>query len=274
MTYPVAMIPYLNMAPYRQLGPPQGCCFVPIVPRESIAALEMGRVLAAAAPVGGLFRLGQLVEPIGRFGIAAEKECRSVMFFSDRPFDQFTDPCTLRITSESASSLRLLFLLLGYGLGFDRLPAQAKEDRPANGELLIGDQALLRAFGLCQAAESGQPIAALGNEKRMHVTDLATRWYSVHRLPFVFARWVVRKDAPPSAKQALANWLERFAEKESELVAACVSDGAKSSGLPAEAVADYFKVIRRCLDGRDMEGQRRFMAEFEKYQKEPLFNIR
>jgi predicted solute-binding protein len=267
------MIPYLNMAPYRRLGPPQGCSFVPLIPRESIAALESGRVLAAAVPVGGLFRLGQLVEPIGRFGIAAEKECRSVMFFSDRPFDRFADDCTLRITSETASSLRLLFLLLGYSLGFDRLPALAKEGRPANGELLIGDKALVRAFAMGNAPEAEGAVTWTDGAVLSHVADLATLWYAVHGLPFVFARWVIRKDAPVPAKKAIEAWLAQFREQESDLVAACIPQAAQSLGLPAEAVAQYFTVIRRCLGDRDIEGQMRFMAEFEKYRKEPLFDI-
>jgi chorismate dehydratase len=273
MEYPVAMIPYVNMAPYRQLGPPAGCRFVSIVPRESIAALESGRVLAAAVPVGGLFRLADMVEPLGRFGIAAEGECLSVMFFSDRPFDQITDQCTLRLTSESASSVRLLFLLLGYGLGFDRLPILAARGQKANGEVLIGDRALVRAWTLRQEAASGSSAAWTESGALVHVTDLATQWSCVHGLPFVFARWVVRRDAPRPAKQAIDTWLKRFAEQEADLVAACVPAAARTLALPASAVVHYFKVIRRCLDGRDIDGQLRFMDEFEKYQKVPLFKI-
>ena len=82
MNIPVAMIPYANMAPYRQLGPPPGCHFVSLVPRKSIDALLSGAVAAAAVPVGGLARLGDAVETIGRFGIAAKGPCMSVLLFS------------------------------------------------------------------------------------------------------------------------------------------------------------------------------------------------
>jgi predicted solute-binding protein len=71
MTAAVAMIPYSNMAPYRQLGEPRGCRFVPLVPKASIAALLSGEVVAAAVPVGGLNALDGVVETVGRFGIAA-----------------------------------------------------------------------------------------------------------------------------------------------------------------------------------------------------------
>ena len=109
MSKPVAMIPYVNMAPYRQLGPPKGCRFIPLVPKASVAALLSGEVVAAAVPVGGLAALQGRVETVGRFGIAAEGVCMSVLFFSRFPFEAMRAPRTIRITSETASSVRLLY---------------------------------------------------------------------------------------------------------------------------------------------------------------------
>ena len=47
-SYPIAMIPYINMAPYRKMGPPAKCHFVSLVPKKSIEALQKGSVMAAA----------------------------------------------------------------------------------------------------------------------------------------------------------------------------------------------------------------------------------
>ncbi|PID39947.1 MAG: hypothetical protein CR984_05700, partial [Proteobacteria bacterium] len=96
MSTPVAMIPYANMAPYRQLGPPQNCRFIPQLPRESIQALREGKVAAAAVPVGGLARLSDCVETTGPFGIATRGPSMSVMLFSRVPFSQMQAPRTLR----------------------------------------------------------------------------------------------------------------------------------------------------------------------------------
>ena len=112
MTYPVAMIPYTNMAPYRALGPPEECRFHLCVPRRSIAALREGRVLAAAVPVGGLDAVAREAEPLGAFGIAAARRVLSVLFFSRRPFREMDGTARIRLTTESASSVRLLLLLL------------------------------------------------------------------------------------------------------------------------------------------------------------------
>ena len=124
MTTAIAMIPYANMAPYRQLGPPEGCRFISLVPKASIAALMTGEVAAAAVPVGGLPQLSGIVEPLGYFGIAAKGPSMSVLLFSRCPFRQLGGAKTVRLTKESASSVRLLYLLLGDTLGFDRLPFQ------------------------------------------------------------------------------------------------------------------------------------------------------
>lgn len=259
MSSPVAMIPYTNMAPYRQLGPPQGCHFVPLVPKASIGALMTGRVAAAAVPIGGLARLGGMVETVGRFGIAAKGPSMSVLFFSRSPFEEMHAPKTLRVTNETASSVRLLYLLLGQTLGFDRLPRLVPEGRTPDAELLIGDRALIKGLRV----KADQAI--------LHVTDLSKAWFDIHDLPFVFARWVVRKDAPQSVKTAIARWLDEFKEKESLLVAQAVPEAAGRLNISPDLVQCYFRAIRRCLDDSDLQGQQRFFQEYEHVGRAPLF---
>lgn len=258
MTAPVAMIPYTNMAPYRQLGEPCGCRFVPLVPRASITALLSGDVVAAAVPVGGLNALEGVVETVGRFGIAADGESMSVLFFSRVPFDAMHGPRTIRITGETASSVRLLYLLLGQRHGFGRLPRLAADSQSPDGELLIGDRALVR----------GQ---AAGDMPSLHVTDLSRRWSDIHDLPFVFARWVVRKDAPGSVKSAIAHWLDEFKDREASLVEQAVPAAAATLDLAPDIVRHYFQVIRRCLDERDIRGQELFFRMIARQGRQPLF---
>lgn len=266
MSVPVAMIPYANMAPYRELGAPEGCHFVPLVPTASIEALMMNRVVAAAVPVGGLMRLEGMVETVGRFGIAARGPCMSVLLFSRVPFEKMQAPATLRITDETASSVRLLYLLLGRTLGFDRLPQLAAAGRQPDAELLIGDRALIQGMGV--NTETGEAGA---ENKWSHVTDLSQKWFDIHGLPFVFARWAVRKDAASSLKTAIARWLDEFKAQESELVARAVPRTARALDFPLNLIERYFGVIRRSLDASDIQGQRRFFKEIEKFGKQPLF---
>jgi predicted solute-binding protein len=260
MSTAVAMIPYTNMAPYRQLAAPRGCHFIPLVPKASIDALLTGRVVAAAVPVGGLAQLATTVETVGRFGIAAKGPCMSVLFFSHYPFEAMHAPKTIRVTRESASSVRLLFLLLGQTLGFDRLPRLVPDGREPDAELLIGDRALIK--GATARAEGAFT----------HVTDLSQAWFDRHGLPFVFARWVVRRDAPESIKTAIARWLDEFKAQESLLVARAVPEAADRLQLTPELIRRYFQAIRRCLDHSDIQGQERFFQVFEHVGRTPLFH--
>ncbi len=258
MTVPVAMIPYTNMAPYRQLGAPRGCRFVPLVPKASIAALRSGEVVAAAVPVGGLAALVGVVETVGCFGIAAEGESMSVLFFSRVPFDQMHPPRTIRVTGESATSIRLLFLLLGQIHGFDRLPNIAADGHVPDGELLIGDRALVK----------GQ---AAGDARSLYMTDLSRKWFDIHRLPFVFARWVVRKDASEGIKSAIATWLDEFKTHEPSLVEKAVPEAARSLDIDPQIIRRYFQAIRRSLDERDICGQQLFSRQLQGVGREPFF---
>jgi predicted solute-binding protein len=259
MTTPVAMIPYTNMAPYRQLGPPAKCHFVALAPKASITALLSGQVAAAAVPVGGLAQLAGSVETVGRFGIAAKGASMSVLLFSRHPFDHMHAPRTVHLTDESASSVRLLYLLMGHFFGFRRLPRLAAADGTPDGELLIGDRALVR--GVRPAADQGS----------IYVTDLSQLWYEIHRLPFVFARWVVRVDAPAAIKTAIVEWLNRFKADEPRLVAQAVPGAASRLKLGPDLVARYFGAIRRCLDDSDLDGQRLFFQQLEQFGRSPLF---
>ncbi len=259
MSWPVAMIPYTNMAPYRELGTPESCRFVSLVPRESIGALCENRVIAAAVPVGGLAAVAAETEFLGPFGIAAAERSMSVLLFSDRPVSEMGAGTRIRLTVESASSVRLLYLVLGYRNGFDNLPQPAAPSNTANGELLIGDAALKRMW----KRRSRRPEASVAADA--FVTDLAGEWYGVHRLPFVFARWVVRRDAPQKARSALKAWLAEFKAREDELVQRAIPGAARRLGFSEEDVRIYFRVIRRTLDRSDLAGQARFLSEFAKH---------
>ena len=257
MNYRVSMIPYGNMAPYRMLGPPAGCAFVEEFPRLSVGSLKGGSVLASCAPVGGLPALEGTVDYLGAYGIAAAGEVQSVLLLSQVPFGDLSGAHTVWVTDQTASSVRLLCLLLGLRRGFDDLPARAPEQATATAVLLIGDRALL-AF-----AHGGH----FEGVSYPFVVDLAAEWYARHRLPFVFARWVVRRDAPAAVCAALAAWLDEFRRREPELVAASVPLESARLGLPLLSVAEYHRGIRRVLTPEDLRGQSVFQEELQRHER-------
>jgi chorismate dehydratase len=250
--FPIAMIPYANMAPFQEMGPPEGCVFAEYLPRQSIQALKEKRVWAAAVPVGGLALLRDETQYLGRYGIAVKECAMSVLFFTDRPFEQFRRPLTIGLTGESASSVRLLYLLLAYRHGFEAVPRLTAPGGTGNGYLVIGDRALQ------WAGEFERTGAAHGFT---HVVDLAQLWYERFRLPFVFARWVVHHQAPREVKEVLRNWLQRFSLMEPELIVRAAPQVARRLELTREYAERYLKVIRRCLAAEDEAGQQRFQEE-------------
>ena len=255
MTFPISIIPYANMEPYRLLGPPAGCHFVSDTPRQSTQALLDGRILAAPIPVGDLGRVENLIQPVGAFGIAAAGAVKSVLLFSKHPFLELAAPAKIHLTDQSSSSVRLLFLLLGQQFGFDRLPFVTDRVEDAQAQLLIGDQALSR----------------LHQQTDRCVTDLAQEWVQRQGLPFVFARWVVRKDAPTACQKALAAWLAEFRRRETNLVQQSITTQARRLNLPEEIIRDYFSSLRRVLGSAEVQGQERFLSLLRKHQRTPLF---
>jgi chorismate dehydratase len=262
MTFPIAHIPYANMAPFKELGPPEDCILVDYFPRDSIRALKDKKIWAAAVPVGGLALLQEETSCIGRFGIAVQEQAMSVLFFSDRPFNEFSHPLTISLTGESASSVRLLYLLLGYQNGFDAMPYLLPKGAFGNGYLVIGDRALRWA----QEYENTGTVRGY-----THVTDLAVQWYQLFQLPFVFARWVVHVDAPEDLKRSIYQWLQHFAGQEEDLIKKAAPKVAAQLKLPFNYVYQYLRVIRRCLSREDEAGQTRFMEELEAHESPTLF---
>jgi len=102
------------------------------------------------------------------------------LLYSKQPIQELTG-ARIAISSEAATSFHLLRVLLG--LKYQVKPAAyVTPDEPNDAILLIGNAALRRRRGV-----RGYP----------HRYDLGTEWYRWTGLPFVYARWVARKDLDP-----------------------------------------------------------------------------
>ncbi len=258
MSNVVSMIPYANMAPYHMLGPVPGCRFEPLVPSASVTALLRGEVVAAAVPVGALPTLEGKVSFLGEFGIAASEAVKSVLLFSKCPLRELVPPGEIHLTSQSATSIRLLHLILGYTNGFHRLPYVTDDRERADGVLLIGDDALRRAR----------------DESTLQVIDLATEWHRVHQKPFVFARWVIRNDAPGQVRDALETWLNRLRDHDDEFVLASAPAEAERIGISTKEMVVYLRGMKRILGKEELEGQAIFLEELTRHAARGLFQER
>lgn len=199
--------------------------FIPLAPRMLSAAATDEAIDAGPVPLVTTFEIAENYEPLGDFCIATTEKTRSILLFSKKPIDAL-DGTHIGVTNEASTTVRLLKVLF----------AQLYRVRPAKyvsvqednqGFLLIGDEALRNRGGI-----DGYP----------HLTDLGEVWHDNTGLPFVSARWVVRKSLPREQK----NYLE-------EVISASFADGWKHFDA---AVADKKKElgmtraeVREYLDG-------------------------
>jgi predicted solute-binding protein len=246
--------PYLNTRAFVHHGAPASCDLRALPPREAGPAIARGLALAGVVPVGGLAALGPQVELLGDYGISCPGPAQSVLFFSHRPFEELDDTDCVHLTTDSLSSIRLLYLLLGYRGGRRGVPRPARAGDQVSGELVIGDAAL---------RERQCP-------RYPYVTDLAAYWTARHGLPMVFARWVVHRSVPRALRARLLLWLAAFAVDEARLLDTAAAEDHARTGLDAAAARDYLRGIRTVLKAEDLSGQALYLEELA-HRPAPLF---
>lgn len=181
--------------------------------------------------------------------ISAVGPVKSVMLFSRVPIGEL-DGATIGMTTESDTSVNLLKIVLGlfhrFSNRFQRtdLPlADALEAHPAL--LLIGDKALRAVL------EGTAP----------HVYDLGELWYRFTGLPFVFALWLVRRDAAESRRDEVARLgadLLRAKRISYDSYPAIAAGAPERRWIGEELLVDYWRTISYDLTPAHLEGLRLF----------------
>ena len=222
-----------------------------------------GQITAGLVPVVDYFRLQDRFERVGPFGIAVRGRAHSVLLFARRPIRQLND-AVIALTAESSSSVALLRLLLSqrYGLTprYVEGPHPARPPGPpvamagaggsgdswagdADAVLLIGDEAL-------RVRQS--------NMQYPFETDIAFEWWLWQHLPFVFAVWVIRKDAAPAAKKELEQALSRCLGLNTKNLPSAAAECALNVGMTPEQVHAYLANFIYRLSRPEEEGIARF----------------
>ena len=185
-------IPYLNTVPYFHFLSERWLrqhSLVSATPAQLGALAREGKLDAAPfslVDAQGLVDSGAF-EFLGDLGIAGRGEIRSIRLFG------VADPRSLEgkaiaVTSHTATTVRLMEIWLRGRVGlknFSLVPMGGK----AAATLLIGDDALSRGL----RPLPGEPLPI----------DLCAAWTEWTGLPFVFARWAVRKSVPEMQKREL-----------------------------------------------------------------------
>ncbi len=241
----ISMIPYANLGPVRGLGCPDGFAFIYLTPRQSVEALAKGQAVAAPLPVGALLEIENQFEFLGSYGIAASKKVGSVLLYSRKKIGDINRNDKIHISGQSTTSCILLYLLLKEYNGTANLPRTVSNSDSADAVLLIGDDALVHA----------------GKADYPYCYDLAELWYRLFSKPMVFARWVVRKDAPSSVKKSLTTWLSQLNKSDASLIVKSAKLEARRLGVTNQEMIAYLRGMHRVLNKEDLAGQNLFLSK-------------
>lgn len=257
MTLRIGKIPYLNSVLfYHGLEAAPGVTLSPLVPRQlSGAAVEAG-VDAGPVPLVTCWDIEDRYEPLDDFCIATIDAARSILFFSKRPFASL-EGASIGITDETSTSVRLLKVLLEHV--YRVRPARFGHlDWPNNDAfLLIGDEALIHRRGV-----KGYP----------HVADLGQVWRAWNDLPFVFARWMVRRDTDGVERDKLVDMLARSLDAGWKNVDTIVAPRAHDLGMTAAEMHTYLEGFRFRMTDAEETAAARFRELDAALRAEPTEN--
>ena len=181
MTIKVGRIPYLEYEPLYFDMARRGIEMYAMGPSQLAAAVAAGAIDAGPVPLVDCFQLEDRLQPVSGFCLACAKRAGNIFLYSKQPIEQLTG-ARIGITDETSTSLRLLQVVLS--LHYHVHPAAyVTLQEPYDAFLLSGNRALRQRWGA-----PGYP----------HTYDLGEEWYRWTGLPFVYARWIARRDLAPS----------------------------------------------------------------------------
>jgi chorismate dehydratase len=244
----IGKIPYLNSVLFyhglESGRTPKGhdIELMPLVPRQLSGAAVEDIVDAGPVPLVTCWDIEDRFEQLDDFCIATVREAHSILLFSKRPFDELTD-ARIGVTNETSTSVRLMKVLMGHV--YKVRPAEyVRLDWPRNDAfLLIGDEALLHRRGV---------------DSYPHTADLGRVWNDWTGLPFVFAKWVVRRDLNADAKAALTDALGESLESGWKNVGAVVAPYAKTLGMTEAEMREYLEGFRFRMTAQERDAIERF----------------
>jgi chorismate dehydratase len=246
MTAPlrIGQIPFLNcILFFNGLEHEASVRLSPLVPRALSAAAAGDAVDAGPVPLVDTWEIESNYAPLGDFCIATTERARSVFLFSKRPWHAL-DGAEIGITDQTSTSVRLLKVLLANV--WEARPARLVSiDRAHNDAfLLIGDDALRARAGVAEFP---------------HQADLGAEWTQWTGLPFVFARWVARRDLRGADRDRLCALLEQSMASNWKHLDRIAAPRAAELGMTISEVREYLEGFRFIAT----DAERKAMAKFK-----------
>ena len=186
----VGRIPYLSCEPFYFEMERRGMALSDLVPSALASAAAQGEIDAGPMPLADCARLADDFRFLAGFCVATIRKTSSVMLHSKRPIEALTD-ARIGISGEAVTSPRLLQVLLALKYQVQSTTYVTLKDAH-DAFLLMGNEGLRQ--------RGGTPAYP-------YMYDLGEEWYQWTGLPFVFARWMVRKDLDRKAVAMLEDAL-------------------------------------------------------------------
>jgi len=178
--FKVGKVSYLNTLPlFYSL---EGFDIVEGVPSELVEKLRKGEIQAGIVSSVEYFFNPEKYFILSGISISSRGSVCSVKLFSNEPIEKIKE---VNITKASLTSKELLFYLFEKKFGFT-----PTENQRAEAKLLIGDE-------------------AMEEKDYKFVYDLGEEWFKLHKLPFVFALFLVRRDSNLSKAKTLKKEIKK-----------------------------------------------------------------
>jgi chorismate dehydratase len=240
MALRIGHIPYLHAEPFYVDMARRGLALLELVPRSIADAAAQGEIDTGPVPLADSWRLQDCFEPVAGFCIASVQDVGSSLLFSTKPIAALAG-VSIGVTDEASTAPRLLDVLLRlkyqvhpatYG------PLQASHEA----FLLIGNQGLRQRMGVPDFP---------------YTYDLGAEWHAWTGLPFVFSRWMVRKDVNPKDRALLEEVL--YAGLEEGVDALCqLASPRQDLHMLARDIAAYIQGFRYFIGRSEQQAMDQF----------------
>lgn len=190
--------------------------------------------------------------------ISAIGPVESVLLFTPLPVADL-DGESIALTGESATSVALLRVLLREFVRLSEVQTEVP-DLPVEELIAAGRPALLigdRALRMARHVPDG-----------FQVVDLGALWYHYTGLPFVFALWIVRREAALRDPEALCRFVEILEASRTRTFAnlqRVAATAAEREWMGEERLVNYWSCVSYAFGPAHMEGLRCYYALLEKY---------
>lgn len=177
MSLTVGRIPYMSCEPFYFAMERRGIVVREIVPSAMAGAALRGEIDAGPLPLTDCFHLDGQFRFLSGFCVATIRKTGGVLLHSKHPIQALTG-VRIGVPGEAATSFRLLQVVLALKHQVSSAVYVPRED-PCEAFLTLGNEGLRQRHGV-----RGYP----------HTYDLGEEWAQWTGLPFVFNRWIVRRD--------------------------------------------------------------------------------